>query len=81
MSVELKPCPFCGGKADIKVVSRGHTETAYSIGAEVGCPKCNFYMLGDTIFVVDEFVNVKMISKGVQHMIENWNRRGGRWED
>ena len=75
MSEELKPCPFCGGEAYTKVVSRDHMQTAYSIGAEVGCEKCNFYMQGETVFAVDEFMNVKMVSEGVQHMIENWNRR------
>lgn len=43
-AMELKPCPFCGGKAYTKVVSRDHLQTAYSIGAEVGCEKCGFHM-------------------------------------
>lgn len=72
---ELKPCPFCGGEAYSAIVSRDHTETGYSIGVKVGCQKCNFHMWGESIFKVDEFMNVKMVSEGVQHMIENWNRR------
>lgn len=75
MREELKPCPFCGGKAYTKVVSRDHLQTGYSIGAEVGCEKCGFHMRGETVFAVDEFMNVKIFSGGVQHMIEKWNRR------
>jgi Lar family restriction alleviation protein len=75
MSEELKPCPFCGGEAYTKVVSRDYMQTGYSIGAEVGCQKCNFHMRGDSIFEVDEFMNMKMVSEGAQHVIENWNRR------
>lgn len=29
MNEELKPCPFCGGERDLKVVTRGYTNTAY----------------------------------------------------
>lgn len=43
-AMELKPCPFCGGKAYTKVVSRDYMQTGYSIGAEVGCEKCGFHM-------------------------------------
>lgn len=75
MSKELKPCPFCGGKAYTKVVSRDYLPTGYSIGVELCCKKCDFYMRGQTVFEVDEFMNVKIVSGGVQHMIENWNRR------
>lgn len=75
MSEELRPCPFCGGKAYIKVISRGHTETAYTIGAEIGCKTCAFHMRADTVFTVDEFMNMNTISDGVEHMIEIWNRR------
>jgi Lar family restriction alleviation protein len=74
-AMELKPCPFCGGKAYTKVVSRDYMQTGYSIGAEVGCEKCGFHMRGETVFAVDEFMNVKIVSGGVQHMIERWNSR------
>ena len=34
-------------------------------------PSCN----SQDIFEVDEFMNVKMVSEGAKHVIENWNRR------
>ena len=53
----------------------GDMQKGYSIGAELWCKKCDFHMRGETVFEVDEFMNVKIVSGGVQHMIENWNRR------
>lgn len=75
MSEKLKPCPFCGGEPYIKVVSQGHTNTAYTIGVELGCKTCVFHMRADNVFEVDEFMNVKLCSNGIGHMIEHWNRR------
>lgn len=34
--VELKPCPFCGGKAEVNHVSLGGYQTGY----DVRCPDC-----------------------------------------
>lgn len=75
MSEELKPCPFCGGKPYLKVVTRGHTNTAYTIGAQLGCKACAFHMRADSVFEVDAFMNVNICSNGIGHMIEQWNRR------
>lgn len=81
MSKGIKACPFCGGKAYTRVVSQGHTETAYIIGAEIGCKTCAFHMRADTVFTVDEFMNMSMQSDGIEHMIENWNRRADNGKD
>jgi Lar family restriction alleviation protein len=35
---ELKPCPFCGGKVEIKELRWGHQFF------EIYCPKCDFGM-------------------------------------
>lgn len=67
--------PFCGEKPYIKVNTVGHTTTAYSFSAILGCEKCGFHMRADNIFQVDAFMNVKVVSDGVGHMIEQWNRR------
>jgi len=75
MSEELKPCPFCGEKPYVKVVSHGYSSTAYNISAELGCKKCIFHMRGDNVFEVDAFMNLNICSNGIGHMIENWNRR------
>lgn len=73
--VELKPCPFCGEKPYIKAVTTGHTSTAYTMRAELGCKKCNYSMKGENVFEVDVFMNVNMCSNGIGHMVNAWNRR------
>ena len=75
MSEKLKPCPFCGGKPYIKVVSLGHTSSAYEMGAEVGCETCGFHMRADSSFKIDVYMNVSMCNDGISYMVERWNRR------
>ena len=75
MKEELKPCPFCGAEPYLKVVTHGHTNTAYTIGTELGCKACDFHMRADSVFEVDAFMNVSICSDGIGHMIEQWNRR------
>lgn len=74
---ELKPCPFCGGKAYIKKTSRGHSNTIFTVIAELGCRKCGYHMIGESEFDVDEFMNIHMLDRknGIKEMIEKWNRR------
>lgn len=75
MSEKLKPCLFCGGETYVKVVSHGHTSSAYEMGAEVGCKTCGFHMRANSLFEIDAFMNVSVCSNGIGHMIEHWNRR------
>lgn len=59
---ELKPCPFCGGKAEIVVFKKGFRSSIVCT-----TPECNFrrfdFNKGDT----DEIV--------AQRLIAAWNRR------
>ena len=40
MKSELKPCPFCGGEADIDEIA-GNPDTGEPYAWGVGCKKCN----------------------------------------
>ena len=56
---ELKPCPFCGGYAELREVYEGRTET-YAIH----CCCCNIH--------VTKFV---WCARDKEDVIEEWNRR------
>ena len=57
----LKPCPFCGGEAEIVHPYRG------SMGAYIFCLNCRLSIYRGTCCDDDD----------VKEMIEKWNRRVG----
>ena len=57
----LKPCPFCGGKASLYVNN----------GISVICPKCK----ARSIVLSDLLSGNKMCGNSTQAVIEAWNRR------
>lgn len=62
MSEELKPCPFCGGEAEMKVNEQ-------TLNSSVCCPECNVTMKKN-------FKGSKRIRQIlVELMSEEWNRR------
>lgn len=60
---ELKPCPFCGGKAVVHVNN----------GVRVVCTKCG----AGTIVLTDRYSQGKPTGSAVWSAIEKWNRREG----
>lgn len=58
---QLKPCPFCGGKAYVFVDN----------GVSVICPKCG----ARSKILVDGKYNDKISGCAVDSVIEAWNRR------
>jgi hypothetical protein len=59
---ELKPCPFCGGKAKIKA-------SVTTLGAKARCDKCNVEMRKN-------YKGNKRIENILMELIaEDWNRR------
>ena len=74
---ELKPCPFCGGKAKVK---ENHIYT--EAGLCVHCPECNVHTmttLYDCTYQYyhgqrDMFITREMAEKA---SVDLWNRRVG----
>lgn len=60
--IELKPCPFCGGKAVVFV----------NDGVRVLCVKCN----AQTRSLVDNVALIDSTS-AVESVVAAWNRRTG----
>lgn len=58
---ELKPCPFCGNKAEIIVNN----------GVRVLCPKCG----ASTKIIVDSINTGRAIYNAVKAVIDAWNWR------
>ena len=60
--VALKPCPFCGGEADVSFYETeslfSHDQVEYT---QVGCDDCDVYLLSEPGFEVNA--------------IAAWNRR------
>jgi Lar family restriction alleviation protein len=67
---ELKPCPFCGGKAFTEVVVVKAMAIDY-IRFMVLCPKCNIKQHRDIL----SSANFEKAEKAKQEVIEAWNRR------
>ena len=68
---ELKPCPFCGGKANVnmKIISKND----FSI--YVSCSKCRARTDGYCPTVTKEECALESIEKCKALAIEKWNRR------
>ena len=73
---ELKPCPFCGGEAEIK---RG--QIYYTACVQAHCTKCGasmpkvpinhqMYICGKTVTLSEE--------KAIQKAANDWNRRADK---
>ena len=58
---QLKPCPFCGGKAVLHVNN----------GVRVICKECDC----QTISLIDEKYSTGVGGTAVSRVIEKWNRR------
>lgn len=60
---ELKPCPFCGGKAVVHV----------NDGVRVVCTECG----ATSKCLVDSYSQGRPTGSAVYSVIEAWNRRAG----
>ena len=66
-NIKLKPCPFCGSKAEI--TERYHTDEGYSI--HVGCPECFCKITKNFWFNFDK----PTIQRNIDSMVKKWNER------
>lgn len=69
MSEELKPCPFCGGKAIIKAVTKSY---GFTIWCACKCGARTEGFCPDTSKEDDTMENIEEYTK---RAIKSWNRR------
>lgn len=60
--IELKPCPFCGGKATLDIARHGGSQYDY---AEISCKKCGL--------TIRRNIDVEYSAK--DEVIKAWNKR------
>lgn len=74
---ELKPCPFCGGEAEIKQVNLGlNDENAFIDSWLVECSQCKArtqWYGGE--FTRDTDGSVRFLKNGRNEAVNDWNRR------
>lgn len=69
--VELKPCPFCGGKASLKAKTKNIGE--FVTWCE--CDKCHAKIDGYYADIKREDISIENIERCKIKTIEDWNRR------
>lgn len=75
MQNKLKPCPFCGGKANIREFSCSHSGSGeFSAEYEAGCGTCKIYFRAKSIFTLRNG-QPDFAQNGYDKVIEAWNRR------
>ena len=77
--VELKPCPFCGGKANFLIkthmergVTRGYTFGIYCTKCDITLPKTNYIIEFE---MSSDDGELKVTTDERPQAIETWNRR------
>ena len=74
MQNELKPCPFCGSKAAIKIISTKYECSAFGTTFKIFCPKCDFGFKRESSFEIRNGYPVTT-KDGYAEVIKKWNRR------
>lgn len=74
--IQLKPCPFCGGKAVFKIQKMGSADDLLFADIAVGCSKCKLRLPVRYSLVVKANENGEIsIRNEQQKAADAWNRR------
>ena len=74
MANELKPCPFCGGKADLRIVSKGYESGEFSVTFEASCRECKIAFKSNSCFAIKNGYP-EIVQDGYKDVMSRWNRR------
>lgn len=75
--IELKPCPFCGGKAAVLCERKMLTldrRPIFAVECRVGCDKCKIYFR-QTCGVSETEYKAPTAEDKYEEAVEMWNRR------
>ena len=72
--MELKPCPFCGGKADFKLVEVDEPVTFFDLFYCVRCSDCGFQFGYAHISRLPQFCEDE-VRQAKSILEKKWNRR------
>ena len=77
---ELKPCPFCGRKAEIRQTDKGMTSNEphkFFRRFKIWCPTCGCTKQSEITVTFDYYATIGMRADEteLQKGIEAWNRR------
>lgn len=77
MSKELKPCPFCGGKAMFLTVTNKSSHSAVGVMFEIKCTKCGtkFPKSYECEMYMDQDGGIRTGKDERMKAIADWNRR------
>lgn len=75
MSNKLKPCPFCGGKVELREIAIVPSESReFTVSYKIRCPKCNIKFVFESRFRIEKGQQV-ITQNGYEKCVEAWNRR------
>lgn len=84
-TVEIKPCPFCGGKANMRRTTLGYkSNDTWTDAWMIKCNKCGASS-SDTVYVSeitrDKDGNILILADGYANAVNAWNTRYVSWEE
>ena len=72
--IELKSCPFCGNKVDIREISNGRGRFRFYVGYQIECDNCGIQFKDESTIIVEDGVP-KIENDGYTKLIRRWNTR------
>lgn len=75
---ELKPCPFCGGKANLERIDKGYNSVCFTETYVVSCSDCKCNLNKEFKSSIDRSVETGDFMIGIDGRawaIEEWNKR------